>query len=49
MSCHDNGRLWNPNSLSNQHKEFLKKNGFKHIQYYGLRHTNLCIGYHYTD
>ena len=41
--CHDNGRPWNPNSLSNQYKEFLKKNGFKHIRYHDLRHTNLSM------
>ncbi len=41
--CHDNGKPWNPNSLSNQYKDFLKKNGFKHIRYHDLRHTNLSM------
>ena len=29
--------------LKNQYKEFLKKNGFKHIRYHDLRHTNLSM------
>ena len=41
--CHDNGRPWNPNSLSNQYKDFLEKKGFKHIRYHDLRHTNLSM------
>lgn len=41
--CHDDGRPWNPNSLSNQYKAFLEKNGFKRIRYHDLRHTNLSM------
>ena len=41
--CHDNGKPWNPNSLSNQYKDFLEKNNFKHIRYHDLRHTNLSM------
>lgn len=41
--CHDNGKPWNPNSLSNEYKIFLEKNGFKHIRYHDLRHTNLSM------
>lgn len=41
--CHDNGKPWNPNSLSNQYKDFLEKHGFKHIRYHDLRHTNLSM------
>lgn len=41
--CHDDGRPWNPNSLSNQYKDFLEKKGFKHIRYHDLRHTNLSM------
>lgn len=41
--CHDNGNPWNPNSLSNEYKVFLEKNGFKHIRYHDLRHTNLSM------
>lgn len=41
--CHDNGKPWNPNSLSNQYKDFLRKNEFKHIRYHDLRHTNLSM------
>lgn len=41
--CHDNGRPWNPNSLSNEYKDFLERNGFKHIRYHDLRHTNLSM------
>ena len=41
--CHDNGRPWNPNSLSNQYKDFLEKNNFKHLRYHDLRHTNLSM------
>lgn len=41
--CHDDGKPWNPNSLSNQYKAFLEKNGFKPIRYHDLRHTNLSM------
>lgn len=41
--CHDNGRPWNPNSLSNQYKDFLEKKGFKHIRYHDLRHTHATV------
>lgn len=41
--CHSNGKPWNPNSLSNQYKNFLSKNGFRHIRYHDLQHTNLSM------
>ena len=29
--------------MSNEYKIFLEKNGFKHIRYHDLRHTNLSM------
>ncbi len=29
--------------MSNQYKNFLSKNGFRHIRYHDLRHTNLSM------
>lgn len=41
--CHDDGRPWHPNALSNQYKDYLEKNGFRHIRFHDLRHTNLSM------
>lgn len=41
--CHDNGRTWHPNSLSNEYKKYLVNNGFKVIRYHDLRHTNASM------
>lgn len=41
--CHDNGETWHPNSLSNEYKKYLVKNGFKVIRYHDLRHTNASM------
>lgn len=36
--CHDDGKPWHPNSLSKEYKNFLEKNGFRHIRFHDLRH-----------
>lgn len=41
--CHDDGRPWHPNSLSNEFKKYLEKNSFKLIRYHDLRHTNASM------
>lgn len=41
--CHDNGKPWHPNSLSNEFHKYLIKNDFKIIRYHDLRHTNLSL------
>ena len=41
--CHDDGKPWNPNSVSREFRNFLIKNNFKVIRYHDLRHTNLSI------
>lgn len=41
--CHDDGKAWNPNSLSREFRNYLERNNFKVIRYHDLRHTNLSI------
>lgn len=41
--CHDDGTPWHPNSLSNEYRKYLVKNGFKVIRYHDLRHTNASL------
>lgn len=41
--CHDNGRPWHPNSVSNEFGKYLVNNGFRKIRYHDLRHTNVTL------